>query len=195
MKKNLIYIASFLAFFTFGCNSESPKETPLVNNQSSVPSEITIGVIDTDSIFAKYDMVLDVMGELELTEKRLSSDIQGQAQQLEKEFQNYLNIGATLTLSEQTKREEQFKKREQDIQALGQRYSDQLLTLRAQRNQEVENQLFKFIDNYNKEHYNFTLILSKARTSGVLYSAPTLDITAEVIDALNAEYAKNRSKK
>jgi Skp family chaperone for outer membrane proteins len=105
-----------------------------------------------------------------------------------------LKIGGTLTLSEQKKKEEQLQKRQQDLQQLEHRYAQQLMDTRNLRNQEVQDKIFAFVEEYNKAHDNFTIILSKARTSGVLYSLPSMDITGEVLEALNEDYAKNRKK-
>ncbi len=155
---------------------------------------ITIAMIDTDSIFANYDMVADVMKDLEGVDKKLSDDLQRQAKNFQTDYENYLKIGGTLTLSEQKKKEEQLQKRQQDLQQLEQRYTQQLMETRAQRNQEVQDKIFAFVEEYNKAHDNYTIIMSKARTSGVLYSLPTMDITGEILEALNADYIKTRKK-
>jgi outer membrane protein len=205
MKKNLIYIAFIFGGIAVSCQSKQ-SETSVV--AGSVEG-ITIAMIDTDSIFENYDLVADVMRELEEVERRLTNDLQQQAknlqsdyQKIEKDFENYQKIGHSLTLSEQRQREEQFQKRGEqiqvrqgEIQQLEQRYMQQLMELRAQKNEEVQDAIFAFVEKYNKEHENYSIIMSKARTSGVLYSLPSMDITASVLQAMNAEYSQNRRKK
>jgi outer membrane protein len=206
MKKTLIYVTFILGGIAVSCQSKSSENTVF---SAGLAEGITIAMVDTDSIFAKYDMVADVMKELEGVETKLTNDLQQQArnlqsdyQKIEKDVENYQKIGHSLTLSEQRQREEQFQKRGEQIQArqgeiqqLEQRYMQQLMELRAQKNDEVQNAIFSFIEKYNKAHGNYTIIMSKARTSGVLYSLSSMDITAPVLEALNAEYSQNRRRR
>jgi outer membrane protein len=193
MKKTLIYVTFILGAVATSCQTKQ-SEPSVVSAISG--EEITIATIDTDLIFASYDMVADVMKELEDVEKNLSDDMQRQAAKFQTDYENYLKIGATLTLSEQKKREEQLGKRQEELQQLGQRYERQFMEARAQKNQEVQDQIFSFIEEYNKTNGNFALILSKARSNAaVLYSLPSMDITEAVIEAMNAEYSKNRRKR
>ncbi|MDR0438416.1 MAG: OmpH family outer membrane protein [Bacteroidales bacterium] len=192
MKKTLIYAAFIFGGIAVSCQSK-PSETS-VFSAGSVEG-ITIAMIDTDVIFENYDMVADVMSELEAIEKRLTQDLQRQARNFQTDYENYLKVGATMTLSEQRKKEEQLQKRQEEIQQLEQRYMQQLMEARAQKNQEVQDQMFSFIEEFNKENGNYSIIMSKARTSGVLYSLPSMDITEAVLEAMNADYSKNRRKK
>jgi outer membrane protein len=193
MKKTLIYVTLILGGIATSCQTKQ-SETGVVSAISG--EEITIATIDTDLIFANYDMVADVKKELEEVEKRLSDDLQRQARNFQTDYENYLKIGTTLTLSEQKKREEQLGKRQEELQQLGQRYEQQFMEAGAQKNQEVQDKIFSFIEEYNKTNANYSIILSKARSSaGVLYSLPSMDITDAVIDAMNAEYSKNRRKR
>jgi outer membrane protein len=192
MKKTPIYVALILGGIAASCQTK-PAEPSVVVAAST--EAITIAMIDTDSIFANYDMVADVMKELESVDKKLSDDLQRQIKNFQTDYENYLKVGATMTLSEQKKKEEQLQNRQQDLQQLEQRYTQQLMEARAQKNQEVQDKIFTFVENYNKENGNFSIIMSKARTSGVLYSLPSMDITAGVIAAMNADYSKTRKKK
>ena len=206
MKKTLIYATFILGGIAVSCQ---PKQSETIVTAASSTEGITIAMIDTDSIFANYDMADDMEREFEATKKRLTEDLQRQArslqtdyQKLETNFENYQKIGHTLTLSEQRQREAQFQgqgeqlqKRQGELQQLDQRYMQQLMELQAQKTREVEDKVFSFIEEFNKENGNFSIIMSNSRTSGVLYSLPSMDITGPVLEALNADYSKNRRKK
>lgn len=201
MKKTLIYIVLIFGIIAVSC--QRPSETVVVEAISV--EGITIAMVDTDFIFANYDMAADVRREIEETERRLTNDLQQQARRLETDHQtlqtdhqNYLRIGHTLTLSEQRQREEQFnrraeqlQRRAEELQRLEQRYMQQLMELQAQRSREVEDAIFSFIERFN-ETQGFSIIMSNARGSGVLYSLPSMDITAQILEGLNAEYARTR---
>ncbi|MDR2907715.1 MAG: OmpH family outer membrane protein [Bacteroidales bacterium] len=193
MKKTCIYVALILGGIVTGCQTKNSETTPVAVTASS-DSTITIATIDTDSIFANYDMVADVMKELDGVDRKLSGDLEQRAKNFQTDYENYLKVGATMTLSEQKKKEEQLQQRQQELQQLEQRYTQQLMETRAQKNQDVQDKIFAFVEEYNKANGNFTIILSKARTSGVIYSLPSMDITEAVLEALNADYSKNRKK-
>ena len=193
MKKTLIYVAFILGGIAVSCQPKSPG-SPVFEAKGT--DSLTFAMIDTDIIFEKHDMVADVMKELEEIETRLTADLQRQARNLQNDYQNFVNVGyATMTRSEQEKKEAQLNKRGEELQQLEQRYMQQLMEARAQKNQEVEDRIFAFIEEYNKENGNFSIILSKARTSGTLYSLPSMDITDPVLTALNEDYSKNRKNK
>lgn len=195
MRKKPIYVAWILFGIITITSCETKKTENVAASAISSDQTFTIAMIDTDTIFAKYDMVVDMLHELEDVDKKLSDDFQRNANNFQKDYENYLKIGSTLTFSEQKKKEEQLQKRQQELQQMEQRYAQQLMETRTQRNQEVQNKIFEFVETYNKTHGNYTIIMSKSRTSGVLYSLPTMDITEEVLDALNEDYSQTRNKK
>ena len=193
MKKTLIYVTLILGGIAVSCQPKQTETTVVATNATEL---ITIATIDTDSIFARYDMVADVVKELEEVDRRLSRDLERQARALQTDFETFMRVGATLTLSEQTRQEQDLNKRRENLQQLEQRYMQQLMEVRSQRNQEVQDKIFSFIEEYNKANENYTIILSKARSNAaVLYSLPSMDITTAVIDAMNAEYSQNRKRR
>jgi len=205
MKKNLIYVTFILGGLFVGCQQKQ-SETPVISAGSV--EGITIAMINTDTIFARYDMADDMRRELEETERRLTNDLQQQArrfetdvQNLQNDVQNYTRIGHTLTLSDQNQREAQFRSREEqlqqraeELQRLEQRYMQQLMELQTLRSREVEDVIFSFVEKFNQTH-GFSIIMSNARGSGVLYSLPSMDITIQVLEALNAEYSQTRRRR
>lgn len=191
MKSNILklcIIFSFVIAFT-ACKQDANKgnvTSSKTGNQAS--GTYTIAFVDTDSLFEKYLMVEDIKKELEATEKKLTNDYKAQITAFQREYENYLKVGATMTLSEQKKKEEYLAQKQQNLAQLEAQYGEQLMAYKAQKNGEVQDAIFTFIEKYNKENGKYTMVLSKARTSGVLYSEPGMDITTEVIEAINAAY-------
>lgn len=182
-----------------GCNGNKPEAGKPAAEDAAVAAvqtgTMTVATVNTDTLFARYQMVEDVTAELEKTEKKLQADLQKQAQDFQTEYENYLKVGATMTLSEQRKKEEYLTQKRENLEQLGARYENQIISLRLQRMEEVQNAVFEFIDRYNATHGQYTFVISNARTSGVLYSPANIDITAEVLSAINAEYGQKKAKK
>ncbi|GHV35995.1 hypothetical protein FACS1894178_6650 [Bacteroidia bacterium] len=194
MKKTLLLLAS--AIFLFACNNKNT-DTPAEGENTNLTSDLKFAVINTDTILAHFDMVVDKQSEIEKTNTKLSKDLESQQARLKADYENYLKVGATLTLSEQQKKEASIQQRGQQLGQLEQQYTQQLATLSAQSQIDITNAIYDFVEKYNKEHQNFDLILTHSRLSGgaTLYANPALDITKEVLEALNADYAASLKAK
>ncbi len=193
MKKIILALCVVVSLAACKDGKKEPSVRP-ATAEGAAASGLSVAFVNTDSIFAKYDYVIDVMGELDKTEKKFTSDLQQRAANFKADYDNYLKVGATLTLSEQKKKEEQLQKTQASLGQLEQQYAQQLGTLRAQRTTEVQDKIFEFIEKYNEENIHADIVFSNARTSGVLSSSKDRDFTNEILDAMNKEYAKNKKK-
>lgn len=188
-------LALSLGFCMVACNAEKTSDDAMTAavQQASVPvSELKIATVNMDSINMGYQMVADVQKEIAQTEERLMKDMENQANSFQREYENYLKIGATLTLSEQKKREEALSQKQQSITGLQQTYANQLVALQAQRTQEITTAVLEFVERFNAENGQFTMVITTGSASPVLYSAPSMDITAAVLEGLNKEYAEKK---
>lgn len=188
-------LALSLGFCMVACNAEKTSDDAVTAavQQASVPvSELKIATVNMDSINMGYQMVADVQKEIAQTEERLMKDMENQANSFQREYENYLKIGATLTLSEQKKREEALSQKQQSITGLQQTYANQLVALQAQRTQEITTAVLEFVERFNAENGQFTMVITTGSASPVLYSAPSMDITAAVLEGLNKEYAEKK---
>ena len=195
-----VMISAGVALLTLtSCNhkDKSLKEyTEKISSEKSfAPTDIRIAAVNMDRVNDEFQMVADVQKELSDTEQRLTADVQRQATNFQNEYENYLKIGATLTLAEQKRREANLEQKQQDIAALQQTYANQLVTLQTQRMEDVTNTILSYIEKYNEEKGPYTLVVMTGRSSGVLYAQPSLDVTQEVIDGLNREYQNSKKGK
>lgn len=197
IKMMLLAGASLLSLTACNQKDKSLKEytEKIASERSVAPSGIRIAAVNMDRVNDEFQMVADVQKELSDTEQRLTADVQRQAANFQNEYENYLKIGATLTLAEQKRREANLEKRQQDIAALQQTYANQLVTLQTQRMEDVTNTILSYIERYNEANGPYTLVVMTGRNSGVLYAQPSLDVTQEVIDGLNQEYQNSKKSK
>ncbi len=192
------FVCLAMSVLACSCGKKGNADIPTAVSvaEAGIPvSGLTIATVNIDSINQGFQMVADIQQELVRTESRLTADIQNQANAFQKEYDNYLKIGATLTLSEQHKREEQLQQKQQSIAELQQTYANQLVALQAQRMEEVSNRILAFIEKFNRENGQFGMIVSTGKQSGVLYSLPSMDITSAVLRGLNEEYAAEKTAK
>lgn len=195
-KTGILALAFGVCAFSCQNKQNAAGTQPTASNTTAVAVEgLTIATVNIDSINMGYQLVADIQRELERTETRLTADVQNQANAFQKEYENYLKIGATLTLSEQHKREEELTKKQQALGELQQTYANQLANLQVQRMEEVTNRILDFVKRYNEQNQNFSMIIYTGKSSNILYSMPSMDITSAILDGLNKEYAAEQAKK
>ena len=195
MRYNFLKISLLLlacGLLATACASKDGNAPTPVSSVSSaaVPSasgtELRIAIVNMDSINNGFQMVADIQRELASTEEKLSKDIQDQGSRWQKDYDNYLQVGATMTLNE--------PRRQQELATLQQTYANQIVSLQAQRLQEVTDYILAYIEEYNQDG-RYSLILSSGNMSGVLYRASTMDITSDILNGLNQKYAAEKAKK
>lgn len=194
--KNIFGLIMVLAIFTACENKSAPATQSFINaTDSNTLGSLRIATVNTDSILVEYLFVEKIQAEMTETEMKLQKDLERQMSDFQRDYENYLKVGATMTLDEQNRKEAQLTQRQQNLIQLEQQYSNQLMQHRAQKMEEVQSKIFSFVEEYNKENGNFDMVISSSRTSGVLYSRPAMDITAGVIEALNEDYLKTKDAK
>ena len=80
--------------------------------------------------------------------------------------------------------ENRLAKRQQALQEKSDKYTQELLAERDANSQKISETVDNFVKEYNKTH-GFNMIISKA---SLLYADEALNITAQILEGLNAAY-------
>ena len=103
------------------------------------------------------------------------------------EFQRKYENNAFLSQERAQQEYARLEKAQQDLQNLSNKYSAELANETAQNNLQLRDSINTFIQAYNKIH-GYNLILSNTGFDNLLYADPSMDITKEIVDGLNARY-------
>ncbi|MBO4455269.1 MAG: OmpH family outer membrane protein [Bacteroidales bacterium] len=200
MKKTIIGIiatAGAIALFSLtGCNN-----TSVTNVKAAADSTATAGAIvyfNLDRILDEYDMANDLRSVAETKINSINQEVNRRGTKLEKDtktFQDKINKG----LMTQSVAEVQYRKL-QEQQNSFQQYAAQKQQEIAEEQQVMMNQIADaiktFIDEYNAKK-GYAMILT---TQGDILPAPvvtgdpSLDITDDLLEGLNAAYVKSKSE-
>lgn len=154
-----------------------------------------VAYIQLDSLMSKYDMYNDLSSALESKATKVQSDLQRRGTKLEsdmKTFQNSLNKGL-LIRSEAQRQQDDLLQRQQTLQNEANNKQAELQEENQVMMNRVVDALNVYIQKYNDEH-NYSLIFTTSGTPGsIIVGDSALDITDEVVDAMNAEYVKTRN--
>ncbi len=159
----------------------------------SIKSAISIAYVNSDSLWENYEFVKDTKKELENLEMQMTNNYKAQGMAFKAEYDNYLKIGATLSLSEQKKREAALQQKQQDLMELEKNLSNQMLEKKQNKNIQVQDSIFEYIKRFNQVP-KYSFILEKSRLSGILFANDSLDITKTVLKGLNEAYLKNKKQ-
>ncbi|MDR1005340.1 MAG: OmpH family outer membrane protein [Bacteroidales bacterium] len=167
------------------------------DNQSKVVAKtiqngsLKIAYINTDTIMAKYEYAKDMEASLKAYQQQIENQLRSAGQQFQKDYEDYMKNGANLTLTKQKEKEKELTQRQQELPALQQEMAVKLQERQFNDNKKLVDAIYAFIDEYNKTHDKFNVILRKEyMNSPVLYIDKGFDITDEIIKGLNEEYKK-----
>ncbi len=170
-----------------------------VNAEATAPlvkeGGLTVAYVNTDTLLAKYQYAVDMEKELLAYKEQQERAARQQMEQFQNDYQNYLQTGSTMTLTQQQAKEEELKKRAEKMSTLEQEVTSRILERQMAENTKLLNAIFAFVREYNAANQQFDIILrSTFNDSPTLYVNPAMDITDEIVAGLNEEYANLKKK-
>ena len=193
-------VALFILFFTA---TPGAKKQPAVQEIQASGELMPIAIINTDSILKHYTLAVEasekLMSRYEESTVKLDTkakSLQGEVETFQRDavdFQRKLEANAFLSReraeSEQArlqKKEQQLMAKQQDLENLRQKLSADFMQEQADLTQQLQDSVQAYLREYNADG-RYHLVLNDAV---LMNKVAGYDITNEVIDALNARYAK-----
>jgi len=192
-------VALFVLFFTVNPWAKKPATDEVAAQGELMP----IAVVNTDSILTHYTLAVEASDKLQAQyeESMVKLDTKAKAFQKEYEtfqkdvldFQRKIEANAFLSReraeSEQArlqKKEQELMAKQQDLENLRQKLSNDFMTQQAALTQQLQDSVQAYLREFNSDGH-IHLILNDAV---LMNKVAGYDITNEVIEALNARYAK-----
>ena len=191
MKKNTILTLAIILISTMvACNNNNSKQNPDATAPMVTEGGLKVAYIDTDTLLAKYQYAIDLEQQLKDYTEQQRHYGQQQVEAFQKDYNNYLQNGSTMTLTQQQAKEAELKQRAEKMQTLEQELMAKVADKQATETSKVMNAIYAFVREYNAANQQFDIILTKQAT---LYINNGMDITDEIVEGLNEEY-KNLKK-
>ena len=192
MKKNTILTLAIILISTMvACsNNNNSKQNPDATAPMVTEGGLKVAYIDTDTLLAKYQYAIDLEQQLKDYTEQQRHYGQQQVEAFQKDYNNYLQNGSTMTLTQQQAKEAELKQRAEKMQTLEQELMAKVAEKQATETSKVMNAIYAFVREYNASNQQFDIILTKQAT---LYINNGMDITDEIVEGLNEEY-KNLKK-
>ena len=186
-------VALFILFFTA---TPGAKKQPAVQEIQASGELMPIAIINTDSILKHYTLAVEasekLMSRYEESTVKLDTkakSLQGEVETFQRDvvdFQRKLEANAFLSRERAESEQARLQKKEQQLMAKQQDLENLRQKLSADLTQQLQDSVQAYLREYNADG-RYHLVLNDAV---LMNKVAGYDITNEVIDALNARYAK-----
>jgi len=169
------------------CNQQSTNANVQQEQAPVAVSGLKIAYIDVDSLLANYTFYQDLAEEMTRKEENYRLVLTEDNNKLQKEIdehQKKLNNGVYSSAERAESEQNRLLKKQQALQEKAQKYSIELDNEGAANSQKISETVDNYIKEYNKTR-GYNLIISK---TSLLFADQALNITAEVLEGLNAAY-------
>lgn len=201
--KNISVVLSSLALvgvivllgMHFSGNKNTPAASAPVSTSTTAPTG-KIAYIDIDSLEANYVYLKNKKEEFKNRQMQAENELERSARQMQNDagqVQAKMQAG-TLTKPEYESAQKRLEQMQQSLMTRKQTLTDQLMKEQEEFNKDLKSKLDAFLAEYNKDkHYDY--ILSYGSGGSILYTNKALDITADVINGMNAQVKDEGDKK
>ncbi|MBE8719508.1 OmpH family outer membrane protein [Sphingobacterium pedocola] len=173
------------------CNQGTKPASTKINDSTAVGSSETeekIVYINSDSLSEKYEYFKDIRTKLESKVKKAQSDLQSKGQAFQREVAEYQQKASTMSASDRQATEEKLARKQDELGRLDQNASSAIAQDEATEFNNVYNSITEYLKKHAEEN-GYTLVLTYSKSNPtVLFADSKLEITNQVIKALNKEY-------
>ncbi|OSZ79482.1 hypothetical protein CAP35_14895 [Chitinophagaceae bacterium IBVUCB1] len=200
--KNLSTIFSILALLGVATLFIMKKgdNKPAANSKISANAATSrIAYVNIDTLEANYEYLKEQRKKFEARGEAMKAELERSAQQLQNDYaaaQRKAQAG-TMTEAEQQSIGKRLMQMEQSLKTREEALTVQLMKEQEEFNKTLQEQLDKVLTVYNKDK-RFDYILSYTKNGTIMYADKALDITQDVVKAMNeasASLPKDTEKK
>lgn len=188
---NVILAVAVIALFVIVLSDRKGSQHGSDNVNGSAAAEMGIVFVNTDSLIIKYDLARELSEELIRKEESSRTDFNERVRVFEQdmmEFQRKLQNNGFLSLDRAQSEERRLRQKEQELQALNTRLTNDLMDAQNTMNQQLRDTITNFLKDYCKEK-SYSMVLSNTMGDNLLYADSVFDVTDDVVAKLNERYA------
>ena len=172
-----------LYYLHFSSGSKAASTT----SDSTIPTDIKIAYINSDTVLKYYDFFKSNVEKLEAKGKKLDQDLQNRAQSLQNDITAYQRNYGSMTIGQAKAVEEDLGKKRQNLELYQRSLEQQLMEEQAKVNEELYLKITDYLKGYAQEK-ELQVVLKYNTSSDLLYGGSAIDVTQDVIKGLNELY-------
>ncbi len=198
MKRNLqvvnfALLLGLTSMMFVGCQTESntgEHSNKIASAELNKGGTFPVAYLDTDSLLRQYQLAINLQEDLLKKEEKSRTNFNEQAKKLQSQmadFQRKVQNNGFLSRDRAEQEQRNLMARDQELQNLNTKLSQELMVEQEGLNRQLRDTLKNYLAEFNADG-RYKLILSNTLGDNVLYSAPGVNITQQVSDALNSRY-------
>ncbi|WP_430812048.1 MULTISPECIES: OmpH family outer membrane protein [unclassified Carboxylicivirga] len=187
---NGVLLIAVIILFVLHFTGSGSKQPQVVAGNETGGDAYSVAYINTDSLLLNYSYAKEVNEQLMSKEEASRADFNGKAKVFRQdavEFQRKLQNNGFLSMERAQKEQQRLAKAEQDLAQLNQQLTNELMQEQDKLNRQLRDTLINYLEIYTQTK-PYKVILSNTLGDNVLYGADGVDITGEIVDALNARH-------
>jgi outer membrane protein len=184
----VLYIVLFLSIGGIYLLHFTGNRKGIASISAGAPSQGT-AYVNIDSLIYKFDMFMDKRADLLVKQQKAEAELNSKGTQYEKgarDYQDKVNKGL-VTRATAAQIEQSLLQQQQELVNLRDNLSSSLMNEEQVMNRQIIDYIMRFLED-NKADYPYQYIFGKSFGSIILYSDTSLDITQNVLDAINLKY-------
>lgn len=184
-------IALFTLFFT-----RKPAEQAVASAENVIVAEgnLPIAYLNLDSVLTQYQFAVEASDKLMTKQEDARLKLNTKARTLQSEaadFQRKLENGAFMSRDRAEQKQQELLKKQNDLQELEAKLTNDIMLENQKLNMQLADTINNFLREFNADG-RYQVIFANAGKDNILQAADGYDITAEVVEALNARYNKKK---
>ncbi len=194
----IIIVFALLLGISFYLNLSLRKRVAKLESQpaSLMSGSSKIVYVNIDTLYARYDMYIDMKARLEEKQKKMEDDLLAKKNNYDKsvmDYQDKVKKGLLLR-SEAEKIEQQLMGDQQSLYKINENMQSQLAEETQRENRRLLNSIVMYLKEYNKTNRVQYVFGYAYGNSNFLYANDSLDITKYILEGLNEKYKTESSK-
>ena len=151
-------------------------------------NQVKIAYVDVEEILKEYEGAKQAEEDMKAQSQQISQELDQLAMPLQQKIQEYQKNKGSLSASARQKQEAELMQEQQMFQQQQQMAQQKVQSEGQRMFDKINSDIESFLADYGQSK-GYTYILgSSVQTKSVLYGEESLNITDEVIDALNANF-------
>ena len=201
MRKLLFYCATLALCASCGSNTgkEQPVDEvqePVATVQNGFNGELTVAYIQVDTLMSEYLLAEELRNTFQAKANKAERELNAKAKKLEQDMLDAQEKIQKGLVTRATAEQLQQTLMQQQQELMNSR--DKIMADLAEEEQVMNNRLYYAVMDYLAEYnadYKYSMIISTTASGPILHAHPSMDITREVLNALNQKYNSEKESK
>jgi len=187
----VLAVAVVILFILHFTGSRQESVTRTVSQGEGSLEVLPIAYVNVDSLLLNYNYAKDLYEIQMKSQENARVNLGQKMRDLEKDvmdFQSKLQNNAFLTRERAEQEQQRLRKKESDLQELDQRTANELMAESQRMSEILRDTLISQLKVFN-QNKRFQVIMSNTSGDNILWAEDAYDITSELIEVMNKNYA------